>query len=1697
MMKRAVAVVLVASQLLIGVPTPVWALPPVPLAVVVNKMVPQVDPVPQTPVFSTPPTKEEIIRARVFGEPVVPIGGEPSWSENQAVANALLAFHGGSGATRYAGIEGFLTSYPNSPWRASLLFNVGKTYRTDGHYTRAMVALEEAWNAAKADQTIYGRAVADSAVGEFLDMNKRFGRVETLDTVLAEIKDRPIMGPATEQVAGAAETFNMLRDRHEQAIPSGPTALWQMLIHQKGEHAMPQVLADFHATPGGATMADMLALSTSAGMSLTPAYRLSAAAPIPFPSFAHLRTGHFTAVTGGNSTHYRLNDFILGGEVWVTQEALIDDSSGYFLISGPVGPGWRAASQEELADQHGKCTGWMMPLKPGQGYCPECESGGGGAGGGGGGGGGGNGGGGPGPAAGPGGLATYNFAKLTVALRIRDNPVGYNPPRGPSAHFVVDYDQRDDAMPAIPSFSNVGPKWRFDWQSFVLEKQPSNPSTVAEVYTRAGTYEIYNNYDAASSSYELHRDTRALLVRTNSSPIRYERRLADGSVGVYSVSDGASADRRIFLTESIDPQGQKLTYTWDSSLRLVAVTDPIGQVTTLTYGMGSDPLKLTKVTDPFGRSATIEYDASGRLTKVTDVIGMASQFEYGNGDFIRSLITPYGKTTFTGNSTLDITKDRWLEARDPLGGVQRLELQDGSITAVPDSEASVPPGFGPNVQLNAMNSFYWDKRAMALYPGDYTKAEITNWAWGFHIPGGAGEASPHPASIKRPLEGRVWYAYAGNTGARSVGKMGAPTKIGRLLDDGSAQIYRYEYNSKGHPTRVTDPLGRETIHEYDANEIDLLTTKQKNGANYELLETRVYKQTAGSVCPTGPAHRACKITDVAGKFTIYNYNTNGTLASVVTPERGGLSEANRTTTYGYVPNGTNGEGRVQTITAPLSATTSYTYDTYGRMLTETNLDSYTLTYEYDALDRRTKTTYPDGTFEEVVYARLDPEKRRDRLGRWSHFFFDALRRAAGQRDPLGRTVTVKWCPCGSLDSIVDENGKATSWERDVQGRVTREIRANGSDIDYVYEATTSRLKQRTDSKNQTRNYSYYADSALKQITYTNAVISTPTLTYTYDPAYKRLATRQDGTGTTSYSYHAIAVPPSVNAGRVSSIDGPLSNDTVGYTFDELGRVAAVTVNGVTLAAATYDALGRLTNKTGSLGAFGYAYPNASNRVGTITYPNSQTVELDYFDNATDRRLKEVHNKLSGGGTISKFTYTYDAAGNIKTLGQQIDAAAAKTYELAYDGGDQLVRATLRDSATPPAILKSYGYGYDSAGNRTSEVIDSSVTSVSIDSVNRLQSLSTGGPLRFAGNVSESSTVTIAGVPAQVAGDNRFEGPATVASGSNTVAVVATDPAGNARTNSYQVSATGASKTFTYDANGDMTGDGTRTYEWDAEDRLVAANLGTRRSEFTYDGQGARVRIVEKDGAATLSDQRYIWCGTAMCEERDSAGTTVTKRFHSRGVEEGSNKFFYMTDHLGSVRELTDATGAIRARYDYEPYGRVTKVSGDKDSVFTFTGHHHHALTGLALTRHRAYDPTIGRWLSEDVAGYSDGLNMYAYVGGNPAVFSDPLGLSAAAAAGTAGEIVWEPIITEPILQWIIRVVRVLGWCGGWQVVVVKIPKPADRVNCTLTGTDTVTVTGPGGVEITVGYCNYTCDDGRTVSIAKDGPCEFRVPYWKL
>jgi RHS repeat-associated protein len=95
-----------------------------------------------------------------------------------------------------------------------------------------------------------------------------------------------------------------------------------------------------------------------------------------------------------------------------------------------------------------------------------------------------------------------------------------------------------------------------------------------------------------------------------------------------------------------------------------------------------------------------------------------------------------------------------------------------------------------------------------------------------------------------------------------------------------------------------------------------------------------------------------------------------------------------------------------------------------------------------------------------------------------------------------------------------------------------------------------------------------------------------------------------------------------------------------------------------------------------------------------------------------------------------------------------------------------------------------------------------------------------------------------------------------------------------------------------------------------------------------------------------------------------------------------------------VREVTDATGVVLTRHDYDPYGQRTRVTGTEDARFGFTGHYQHAESGLALALYRAYDPALGRWLSEDPIGMVDGPNIQGYVANRPTTALDPLGLEA-------------------------------------------------------------------------------------------------------
>jgi YD repeat-containing protein len=86
-----------------------------------------------------------------------------------------------------------------------------------------------------------------------------------------------------------------------------------------------------------------------------------------------------------------------------------------------------------------------------------------------------------------------------------------------------------------------------------------------------------------------------------------------------------------------------------------------------------------------------------------------------------------------------------------------------------------------------------------------------------------------------------------------------------------------------------------------------------------------------------------------------------------------------------------------------------------------------VTLDYDALNRLTKVTYPDDTFEEAIYDRLDVGEIRDRLGRVTRFRYDGARRLTSVIDAAQRIVQLAWCACGSLEALVDAKGQRTTW----------------------------------------------------------------------------------------------------------------------------------------------------------------------------------------------------------------------------------------------------------------------------------------------------------------------------------------------------------------------------------------------------------------------------------------------------------------------------------------------------------------------------------------------------------------------------------------------------------------------------------------------------------------------------------------------
>jgi len=89
--------------------------------------------------------------------------------------------------------------------------------------------------------------------------------------------------------------------------------------------------------------------------------------------------------------------------------------------------------------------------------------------------------------------------------------------------------------------------------------------------------------------------------------------------------------------------------------------------------------------------------------------------------------------------------------------------------------------------------------------------------------------------------------------------------------------------------------------------------------------------------------------------------------------------------------------------------------------------------------------------------------------------------------------------------------------------------------------------------------------------------------------------------------------------------------------------------------------------------------------------------------------------------------------------------------------------------------------------------------------------------------------------------------------------------------------------------------------------------------------------------------------------------------------------------------MTDGSGAVQAHYEYDLYGQPTKTNGALNADFQYAGYYEHGPSGLNLTVYRAYSSTLGRWINRDPIEEKGGVDLYDYVGNNPAGRIDPDG----------------------------------------------------------------------------------------------------------
>ena len=471
------------------------------------------------------------------------------------------------------------------------------------------------------------------------------------------------------------------------------------------------------------------------------------------------------------------------------------------------------------------------------------------------------------------------------------------------------------------------------------------------------------------------------------------------------------------------------------------------------------------------------------------------------------------------------------------------------------------------------------------------------------------------------------------------------------------------------------------------------------------------------------------------------------------------------------------------------------------------------------------------------------------------------------------------------------------------------------------------------------------------------------------------ATGVAATNNVAYTYDTSQT--SATNGLLLSITmtGPMATYTETFSYDDFKRVSSRTW--------TRDSLSYTTS---------YQY-NTANQITQMIYPVSgRTLNLAYDSAGRVSSIADQYRTYANN-------FTFNPAGQV--TGLSLGNVATETY--GYDTNRmQLTSQTASQNGGSTNGLMNLHYYYEAAAGQmgAGSTAGNAGQLMAINNNSTINGTTESAAYTYddLGRLVTSNQTSNGSSAQRRFGYDRWgnrTGMWDATSGGTQIQSIALQQSGGAPTNQItSVTASGATKNYSYDANGNLINDGAHVYTYDAENRLRTVDWGTsNQTSYVYDYANRRIK---KYTNAMIT--YYVWEGNQVIGEYDSTGGTVYNYVYSGGrliARTGSGLInWYLRDRL-SQRLVLDANGNVIGRMAHLPFGEDFAESGTQEKHH-FTSYESDSESGADYAVNRQYSQSIGRFMRVDPMAGSLGnpqsLDRYSYVKNDPIRLTDPLGL---------------------------------------------------------------------------------------------------------